>query len=111
MPKHSGSIGKRSPRQHLETGVGVLTAIIGHGPTPPEGGKFRHRSEGKSNLHYHYYYTPRRSENPLTDRTAAHPRTRGAPHVTCLYSNAICGTFNIQHLLSWRLRTFGLKMF
>ncbi|GBM40723.1 hypothetical protein AVEN_232090-1, partial [Araneus ventricosus] len=28
--------------------VGVLTAITGHGPTPPEGGTYRHRSGSNS---------------------------------------------------------------
>ncbi|GBM17590.1 hypothetical protein AVEN_87707-1, partial [Araneus ventricosus] len=36
--KHPGSTEERLPRQ-----LGVLTAITGHGPTPPEGGTFRHR--------------------------------------------------------------------
>ncbi|GBO25913.1 hypothetical protein AVEN_148748-1 [Araneus ventricosus] len=44
---------KRSPRQQSGTEVGVLTAITGHGPTPPEGGTSRRRSGDNSTpLHY-----------------------------------------------------------
>ncbi|GBM21270.1 hypothetical protein AVEN_149859-1 [Araneus ventricosus] len=61
-----------------DTYVGVLTAIIGHVPAPPEEGTFRHRSG--SNSAPHHYYTDQGNEIPLTNLVASHPRTRGAPY-------------------------------
>ncbi|GBM00741.1 hypothetical protein AVEN_150908-1 [Araneus ventricosus] len=72
-----GCIEERSPRGNRsspETEVGVLTAIIGHGTAPPEGEMPRHRVEDSI---AHHYYTPRRSENPVTYPVFSHPRTRG----------------------------------
>ncbi|GBN93166.1 hypothetical protein AVEN_31287-1 [Araneus ventricosus] len=46
-PKLTDSSEERSPRQQPEAEVGVLTAITGHGPTPPKGGTSRHRSGGR----------------------------------------------------------------
>ncbi|GBM02187.1 hypothetical protein AVEN_190606-1 [Araneus ventricosus] len=37
------TIEERSQRQQSKTEIGVLTAITGHGLTPPEGGTSRHR--------------------------------------------------------------------
>ncbi|GBM14717.1 hypothetical protein AVEN_71996-1 [Araneus ventricosus] len=67
------------------TEIGVLTAITGHGLIPPVGGTSRHRSG--SNSVPHHYYTPRRSENPLTYSAASHPQTRGAPWLRRIHDN------------------------
>ncbi|GBN04474.1 hypothetical protein AVEN_84043-1 [Araneus ventricosus] len=56
--------------------AGVLTGILDHGSTPPEGGThYRRRSTRASPSHY---YTLRGNENPLTYPAASHPCTRGA---------------------------------
>ncbi|GBN81318.1 hypothetical protein AVEN_147869-1 [Araneus ventricosus] len=67
------------PERHnsnSDTEVGILTAITGHGPTPPEGGTSHHRSGGDYPT---LCYTLRESENPLTCSAASNPCTHGAP--------------------------------
>ncbi|GBL77078.1 hypothetical protein AVEN_12723-1 [Araneus ventricosus] len=41
---------KKSLHDSSNPEVGVLIAVIGHGPTPPEGGTFRHRSGVTQNI-------------------------------------------------------------
>ncbi|GBO13224.1 hypothetical protein AVEN_82016-1 [Araneus ventricosus] len=70
--------------------VGILTAITGHGPTPPEGGASHHRSGGD---YLTLCYTLRESENPLTCSAASNPCTHGAPrrsHKEMGNSSQIC---------------------
>ncbi|GBM62375.1 hypothetical protein AVEN_255735-1 [Araneus ventricosus] len=55
--------------------AGVLVAITGQGPTPPEGGTHYHRQRARLS----YYSTHQGSETPLIYPAASHPRTRGAP--------------------------------
>ncbi|GBM06408.1 hypothetical protein AVEN_266361-1 [Araneus ventricosus] len=74
LSKRAGSSEERSPRQESDTELRDLTAITGHGPSPPEGGTSRRRSGGNSTP-YNYC----RSENPLTYPAAPHLSTRDAP--------------------------------
>ncbi|GBN12467.1 hypothetical protein AVEN_66493-1 [Araneus ventricosus] len=39
LPQHPENGGHDNP----DTEVGIVIAVIGHSPTPPEGGTFRHR--------------------------------------------------------------------
>ncbi|GBN62600.1 hypothetical protein AVEN_177342-1 [Araneus ventricosus] len=50
-----------APTTAVGNAVGFLTAITGHGPTPPEGGTSRHRIGGNSSPHH--CYSPKRNEN------------------------------------------------
>ncbi|GBN61097.1 hypothetical protein AVEN_107871-1 [Araneus ventricosus] len=61
----------------VRTKIGVLVAITGQGPTPPEGGTSLHRSGGNSAPHH--CYTPEGRENLITCPAAPHPHTRGSP--------------------------------
>ncbi|GBL85699.1 hypothetical protein AVEN_193152-1 [Araneus ventricosus] len=55
--------------------AGVLTAITGHEPNPPEGGTHCHRQRASPS----HYYTHQGSETPLIFPAAPHPLTRGVP--------------------------------
>ncbi|GBM12095.1 hypothetical protein AVEN_245490-1 [Araneus ventricosus] len=55
--------------------VGVLIASTGHGPSPPEGGTFRHRSGATQATPLLYHQG---SENQFTYPITSHQHTRGA---------------------------------
>ncbi|GBL89739.1 hypothetical protein AVEN_104677-1 [Araneus ventricosus] len=57
------------------TEAGVLMAITGHGPAPPEGDRHYHL---RSNTTLTFSVPAKRSENPLAYPAASDPRTRGA---------------------------------
>ncbi|GBL83305.1 hypothetical protein AVEN_110630-1 [Araneus ventricosus] len=54
--------------------AGVLMAITGHGPTPPEGGMHYYRQTASPN---HYYHVQERKPAYLSP-AVSHPRARGA---------------------------------
>ncbi|GBN42339.1 hypothetical protein AVEN_71253-1 [Araneus ventricosus] len=78
-PSCLGILGQLKNGRHDSSGTeaGDLLPITGHGPTPSEGGTFRHRSGGNSTTHHSNAHQG--SENLPTYPVASHPRTRGAP--------------------------------
>ncbi|GBN58446.1 hypothetical protein AVEN_194677-1, partial [Araneus ventricosus] len=54
--------------------VGVLMAITGHSPTPPEGGMHYDRGQAPAII-----VSTSRGENPVTCMAASHPHTRVVP--------------------------------
>ncbi|GBM86435.1 hypothetical protein AVEN_93663-1 [Araneus ventricosus] len=82
LPWYSGTLAD-SRYNSSSTEARDLVATTGHGPTPPEEvttfPSRRSTFTGGRLLDIHNYYTPGKSEIPLTYPAASHPRTRVPP--------------------------------